>query len=77
LLKESEFHYAGELEATDADEAWIKIERDPSGVGRTLRAGDVIFVGDEYLELNGDGGWRRLEPGETTRALYRLIVQSD
>jgi hypothetical protein len=39
-----------------------------------MRPGDVVYVGDIYLELDGDGGWCALAPGKLTRQLYRLIT---
>ncbi len=42
----------------------------PQLTGRRLRPGDVVYIEDLYLELDGDGGWHRLTPGELTRQLY-------
>lgn len=39
-----------------------------------MREGDVLYIGDVYLALDGDGGWRPLEPGAETSRLYPLIV---
>ena len=59
------YDFTDELDVADADEAWRQLQhREP------LREGDVVFVGDLYFELDGDGGWRRLEPGNLTRSLY-------
>jgi hypothetical protein len=36
----------------------------------------VVYLGDIYLALDGDGGWNRLQPGPATEDLYRLIVEA-
>jgi hypothetical protein len=39
-----------------------------------MHPGDVVFVGDLYRELDEDGGWHPLAPGQLTRGLYRQIL---
>ncbi len=68
------FAYVGELDADDADDVWRQLEAEPPDSAGRMRPGDVVYVGDIYLELDGDGGWRPLAPGELTRQLYRLIT---
>lgn len=68
------YTYAGELDADGADDVWRQLEAEPAGSARRMRPRDVVYVGDIYLELDGDGGWRPLAPGELTRQLYRLIT---
>ncbi len=67
------FHFAGELEAEDADDIWRQAE---SGVlaGEPLGEGDVVYVGDIYFQLDGDGGWRPVRPSALTRKLYDLAT---
>ena len=42
----SSFHFAGELDAEDADNVWRQAE--------PLSEGDVVYIGDVYFELDGD-----------------------
>ena len=77
FLRDPDFSFAGELEAADADDVWRQTQRDPSIAGRNLRDGDIVFIGDQYLELNGDGGWSLLVPGPITERLYRLAVSEE
>lgn len=67
----SDFRLATEMEADHADGVWRQLEASPERAGRRLQPGDVVYLGDVYLELNRDGGWRPLKPGNLTRALYR------
>jgi hypothetical protein len=76
LRELSGYRFGCELEATDADDAWRRVEASPVEPGRRLQAGDVVYVGDVYSELNGDGGWEILSPGTITRELYGLIPTS-
>jgi len=56
----------------DADDAWTQLQdNDP------LKEGDVVYIGDIYYELIGDGGWRVLQPNELTRELYALAANQD
>lgn len=76
FLKEDraeEYRLAAELDAQDADDVWRQIEAKPEAAGRQMVPGDIVYVGDVYFELNGDGGWRRILPGSLTRRLYGLI----
>jgi hypothetical protein len=76
FLKEDrsqDYRLAAEFDAQDADDAWRQIEADPEGLGRRLLPGDIVYVGDVYVELNGDGGWLPISPGPLTRRLYALI----
>ena len=70
----ADYAYVGELDAVDADDVWRQLEAEAPGSARRMHPGDVVYVGDIYLELDGDGGWRPLAPGELTRQLYRLII---
>jgi hypothetical protein len=70
------YRLAAELSADDADHAWRQIENDPELVGRRLAAGDLVYIGDEYLEIDGDGGWHLVGPGEMTTGLYRQILDA-
>jgi hypothetical protein len=54
---------------------WRRTQADPDLAGRSLRSGDVVYIDDVYLALDGDGGWKRLPPSEATQDLYRLIVE--
>lgn len=68
------YTYAGELDAADADDVWRQLEADPFDPARRMGQGDVVYVGDVYYELDGDGGWRPLALGKLTPQLYRLIT---
>jgi hypothetical protein len=74
LREEAEYRYGGELDAADADDVWRQLAMVPE---RNLKAGDVIYIGDVYLELNPDGGWMPLAPGALTRRLYQLAVSGE
>jgi hypothetical protein len=76
LREDNEYRLAAEISVDDADHAWRRIEAEPDLAGRRLAPGDVVYISDEYLELNGDGGWRRLGPSELTQALYRQILSA-
>jgi hypothetical protein len=52
------------------------LEAKPELAGRPLAAGDVVYIADLYWELNGDGGWSAIPPGELTRQLYRTVLKS-
>ena len=67
------YAYVGELDAEDVDDVWRQLEAGPPDSVGGMRPGDVVYVGDVYFELDGDGGWRPLLPGELTRQLYGLI----
>jgi hypothetical protein len=77
LCEEGGFRYGCELDATNAEEVWRETQRDPRLAGRSLREGDVVYVGDVYLALDGDGGWRKLELGLLTEELYGVIVREE
>jgi hypothetical protein len=65
------YSFAGELDVADADDAWRHFQgQEP------LAEGDIVYVGDQYLELIGDGGWRALTPGDRTRELYLLATEA-
>jgi hypothetical protein len=55
----------------------VRTQGNPRLAGRRLREGDVVYLGDVYLALDGDGGWRRLESGQATEDLYDLIVREE
>ena len=61
-----------ELEATDADDVWRRLEADPSPASRRLAQGDIVYIADVYLQLDGDGGWQPITPSRLTRELYLL-----
>ena len=69
--------YGCELDAADAEDVWRQTQADASLAGRSLREGDVVYLADVYLALDGDGGWRRIEPGRATEDLYRLIAEAE
>jgi hypothetical protein len=76
FLKEGrsrDYRLAAELDAQDADDVWRQVEAEPEGFERRLVPGDIVYVGDVYVELNGDGGWLPISPGPLTRRLYGLI----
>jgi hypothetical protein len=68
---------ACELEAADPDDVWRQLQRDPLPGPRKPAVGDIVYVGDLYWELDGDGGWRPLKPGAFTQELYRLATEGD
>lgn len=76
LRGEDGYSLACEIDAEDADDVWRQLEGDPDLAGRSLKQGDIVYISDVYLELDGDGGWGRILPGELTAELYRLIVDS-
>jgi hypothetical protein len=69
-----EYRLAAEFEAQDADNVWRQIEAEPDIAGRRMAPGDIVYIGDVYLQLDGDGGWRPVRPGKLTRQLYGLIT---
>jgi hypothetical protein len=71
------YGFACELDAGDADDVWRQLEMEPHRARRGLRPGDIVFIADLYLELDGDGGWRRIAPGPLTRQLYELVSASE
>lgn len=70
------YRLAAELSADDADHAWRQIENDPELVGRRLTPGDLVYIGDKYLEIDGDGGWHQVRPSEMMKGLYRQILDT-
>ena len=68
------YTYVGELDAVDADDVWRQLEAEGPDSARRMHPGDVVFVGDLYRELDEDGGWHPLAPGQLTRGLYRQIL---
>lgn len=71
---ETEDHrFGGEVDADSADEVWRLAETTPELVGRTLCTGDVVYIEDVYLRLDGDGGWHPIPPGEATIRLHGMI----
>jgi hypothetical protein len=56
------YAYSGEVDADDADDVWRQLQAEPVELGRRMRQGDVVYVGDVYYELDGDGGWHPLVP---------------
>jgi len=64
----------GELDAADADDVWRQLEAEAPDSARRMTPGDIVYIGDVYLELDPDGGWHPISPGELTRELYRLII---
>jgi hypothetical protein len=67
---------ACELEAEDPEDAWRQLQRDPLPATRRPAIGDIVYVGDLYWELDGDGAWRALSPGDLTLELYRTALNS-
>jgi hypothetical protein len=65
--------FGGETDAESADAVWRLAEATPELFGRSLRAGDVVYIEDVYVRLDGDGGWHPIPPGETTARLHRMI----
>ena len=63
-----------ELDVADADEAWRALQS--LGEAAALRKGDIVYVGDVYFELDGDGGWRPLPPGPLTIKLYEAAIRA-
>jgi hypothetical protein len=68
------FRFAGELDAEDADDVW-RMAESSMVPGSALKEGDVVYIGDLYFELDGDGGWHPIQPGELTRRLYRVSTE--
>lgn len=68
------YTYGGEIDAVDADEVWRIVQSNPEAFGGPLREGDIVYIGDVYLRLEGDGAWRALRPSELTRTLYTLAA---
>jgi hypothetical protein len=62
------YTFERQLDVVEADEAWRRLQS--LGEGAALREGDIVYVGDLYFELDGDGGWRSLPPGQLTVRLY-------
>ena len=62
-----------EVGAASPEDAWKILAGDSKPVERRLQPGDVLYVGDLYLQIDGDGGWHVLNPGDLTRSLHRLI----
>jgi hypothetical protein len=56
---------------------WRQLEQNPSPAGRALSTGDIVYIGDQFLELNGDGGWAHIVPGPMTERLYRMAVSEE
>jgi hypothetical protein len=74
FLRDEEGYRLGcELDAIDAEDVWRTLQASPDLAGRRLMQGDVVYLTDLYLELNGDGGWDVIPPGELTQGLYGLI----
>lgn len=73
-LSPTAYRLACTLDEDDADGVWRRLQAQPALAGRSMKAGDVIYLADVYYEPNGDGGWRVLEPGAETKLLYRLIA---
>jgi hypothetical protein len=76
LREGGSYALAAELTVEGAEEVWRRLEVQPELAGRRMAAGDVVYVGDLYLELNADGGWQLLEAGELTRQLYRQVLKA-
>jgi hypothetical protein len=74
LLEEGSYRFGCEIDVPNADDVWRRLEASPGAAGRALRSGDIVYIQDLYLELNGDGGWRALPPSELTQSLYSLIA---
>lgn len=75
LLQEVGGYRVGcEIDALHADDVWRRLEASPGTAGRALRTGDIVYIQDLYLELDGDGGWRTLQPGRLTTSLHSLIT---
>jgi hypothetical protein len=72
-----DYRYGCELGAADADDVWRQLEQNPAIAGRSLNAGDVVYIGDTYLELDGDGGWNPIPPGTRTLRLYELALSAE
>jgi len=65
--------FAGEVDAHTPDDVWYLAEAEPQLLGRRLQGGDVVYVSDVYAQLDGDGGWHQIAPGELTKRLYGLL----
>ena len=76
LREGADYRLAIELSVEDADDAWRRLEAFPHPAGRHLMPGDIVYVGDLYLELDGDGGWHPLTPGELSQDLYHQILNA-
>jgi len=76
LREGADYRLAVELSVEDADDAWRRLEAFPQPAGRHLMPGDIVYVGDLYLELDGDGGSHPLTPGELSQDLYHQIVNA-
>lgn len=68
------YTYGGEIDAVDADDVWRIVQRSPETFGRMLHEGDIVYIADVYLKLDGDGGWQPLPPSELTQMLYALVT---
>jgi hypothetical protein len=74
LDQESGDHrFGGEIDAESPDDVWRRVEATPELVGRPLRTGDIVYIEDVYVRLDGDGGWHAIPPGETTVRLHGMI----
>ena len=73
FLSNDSYRFERELDVVDADEAWRHLQA--LGEGAALREGDIVYVGDVYFELDGDGGWRPLPPGPLTISLYESAIR--
>ena len=60
-LSPDSYKFERELDLADADEAWRQLQS--LGEGAALKKGPIVYIGDLYFELDGDGGWRPLPPG--------------
>lgn len=76
LREGAEYRLAVELSVEDADDAWRRLEAFPHPAGRHLMPDDIVYVGDLYLELDSDGGWHPLTPGDLSRDLYQQILNA-
>jgi hypothetical protein len=74
FLGPDSYEFERQLDVVDADEAWRRLQS--LGEGAALREGDIVYVGDLYFELDGDGGWRSLPSGPLTVRLYESAVRA-
>lgn len=64
-----------EIDAEEPDGVWEALQARAVG-HQGLAEGDIVYIGDQYFRLNGDGGWDLISPSELTRRLYPLIVEA-
>ena len=71
------YEYVSEMDASDADDAWRQLQGETLDGVRSLTKGDVVYIADVYHQLDGDGGWAVVPPGELTKRLYELARSAE